>query len=960
MLSDDFTFQHVGDGANKDDKFERDIQLLTDGLKEEPQNYRYYFYLAQSHKDLAGTLKFNHQSKLSELNKFFENKEKENFEKENKEKENKEKENKEKENKEKQNKEKENKEKQNKEKENKENKENKEKEINDLETQYKYHFNEAIKSYQIRSQHHDFPEEVYYSLYMLGHCHYHLGSDPHIYTGYFLEAYAYRPQRLEALFQLIKYYRLKQKYNIAYDLGHRSALQPYPKTDCLFIDTRIHNYLFKHEVAIAAYYLGKYDECLSIINLILTQTDIPDAHRKTILEHKRMTDLKIQESHQTLTQNQTTSIKSPTSPTSSLISPKSPTERIKHNPPLITLFSYNFLHTGGSEISDWGLLQHLAKEAGYQIKHSRDFREIYQDRPDLILAQQFAIEKATSIGAELGIPVIVTQHGPSQWGNADLTNNYFIFNTQHLLNSELPRAHFQHYDIIHPCIDTTKYHYPLTTTTSTTTTANSTTSTTITTDPSSQQFITFLGRPTDEKGVDVFIKLAHEMSKDDQYKDTKFLCVGGNLADIIKLKTEYQENNTNNTINTNNIINIEFREFTTQPENIYQVTKVLVLPSKNESFGMVTIEASLCGIPILATALPGIKEATNNLSNYVNSFDDITQWKSALINILNDLASPESSQTPLISSQVKRALQIGEEYKKRYSQQIRGFKNNIERLLKGKTPCPYTRGLMFSVTITVYNRPELVIQAMESVRMQTYQNWELIIIDDASTDQKTWNTLLKYDEEWGDDYKIKLVKNQINQGTFYCRNVGIQEAEGDYIVNLDSDDLLIPSALERLKDTIWENNINIIQFKYYRDCDQDQQINYKYVSTINLDLLAEDPKYRDHKDTSWGLFCLNRKYIINHVGYYDSIRYGADTEYMCRLKNFHQVYNLNQVIYYAMDTKGSLSHQIDQKWSQQYLTNFFKWYNDSKQKKERIYIPFNQDPQHPQERAFPLPVLFSV
>jgi glycosyltransferase involved in cell wall biosynthesis len=873
ILCDDFTFEHVGDGANKDDKFERDIQLLTDGLIEEPNNYRYYFYLAQSHKDLAGGIKHTWQSKQQTSDK--------------------------------------------------KNPSNHhpttsdpiiqnqitllQAELHDLESKFKYHFTEAIKAYTIRSKHHDFPEEVYYSLYMLGHCHYHLGSDAHIYTGYFLEAYSYRPQRLEALFQLIKYYRLQQKYTIAYDLGHRGADQPYPKTDCLFIDTRIHRYLFKHEVAVAAYYLGEYDECLRLINIILNEPDLPEVHRKTIMEHKRMTDLKVQERTKLNQQSATTNSLTPTA-TNSL----TPALTLTRQQPLITLFSYNFLHTGGSEISDWGLLQHLAQTSNYQIKHSRDYREIYQDRPNLILAQQFAIEKAVIIGEELGIPVIVTQHGPSQWGHAKINSNYFIFNSHHLLKSELPRANFQHYDIIYPRIDCDKFLRIQSS------------------DPNStkRQFITFLGRLTKEKGIDLFIKLSKRMP------NHQFLCVGGDIAEIIRLKTEY---------NLEEFGNLTFEEFTTQVEQVYERTKLLILPSHYESFGMVTVEASLCGIPIIATTLPGIKEATNNQSNYVDSFDNLDLWEDKINQVLSEM-----------DLQIKTAIQIGQTYQEKYSDQITRFKYNIDRLLKGQNPTSYTRGTTFSITITVYNRPEQVIRAMESIRNQTYQEWEMIIIDDCSTDN-TWQTLLEYDEQWGDDYRIKLSRNDINRGTFYSRNVGIQEATGDFIINLDSDDLLIPSALERLKDTIWKNDAKIVQFKYYRDDISSANPNTHLLSHTQLDQMAEDPKYRDHANSSWGFFCFNRQYIIDHVGYYDPIRYGADTEFMCRLKNFHQVTNLNQVIYYATDSPAGLSHQINQEWSNQYLRNFFKWYKDTKDKNEPIYITFDRDSNWSYTRPFPLP-----
>jgi len=589
------------------------------------------------------------------------------------------------------------------------------------------------------------------------------------------------------------------------------------------------------------------------------------------------------------------------------------------------MFSYNFLHTGGSEISDWGLLQRLAKDMGYQVKHSRDYREIYQDRPDLILAQQYAIQQGVKIGAELGIPVIVTQHGPGQWGHANINNNYFLFNSHHLLKTELTKNPFQHYDVINPRIDCDKFRLSPPT------------------DPEEPKprFITFFGRPTKEKGIDLFIQLAKRISNPyNSLSHELFLCVGGNKDDIAKYVEQGKELNGGNLLT-----NLRFEEFTKVPEDVYKRTRLLLIPSQYESFGMVAIEASLCGIPVISTALPGIKEATNNRSNYVDSFDDVDMWEMKIREVLNN-----------IEEQCNTAKEIGKSYQDRYEKQLDAVKYNIERLIDGKNPSQYTRDLTFTITISVYNRPEQVIRAMDSVRCQTYQDWELVIIDDCSTDQKTWQTLLKYDEEWGDNYKIKLVRNEVNRGTFYCRNVGIELAsnfnQGNFVVNLDSDDLLIPTALERLRHTIIRNDAKVVQFKYYRSPTTESSIP---TDPITLDAIAEDPHYIGNSSSSWGLFCVNREYLIDRVGYYDTIRYGADTEFMCRLKNFHQVFNLNQVLYYATDSPSGLSHQISQEWSNQYLRNFFKWYNDSKSNNTPIYMTFDRNPHTTQPRPFPLP-----
>lgn len=100
---------------------------------------------------------------------------------------------------------------------------------------------------------------------------------------------------------------------------------------------------------------------------------------------------------------------------------------------------------------------------------------------------------------------------------------------------------------------------------------------------------------------------------------------------------------------------------------------------------------------------------------------------------------------------------------------------------------------MISVIIPVYNRPQLVSEAIESVLAQTYSDWELIVVDDGSTDE-TWDVLSQYSLQ---DNRIKIFKRERGpKGASTCRNIGINFASGEYLMFLDSDDLLSPFCFE--------------------------------------------------------------------------------------------------------------------------------------------------------------------
>ena len=103
------------------------------------------------------------------------------------------------------------------------------------------------------------------------------------------------------------------------------------------------------------------------------------------------------------------------------------------------------------------------------------------------------------------------------------------------------------------------------------------------------------------------------------------------------------------------------------------------------------------------------------------------------------------------------------------------------------TPCMPT----VSVVVPTYNRGDVISRAIESVLQQTYQDYELIIVDDGSTDD-TSEVVGNFD-----DPRIEYMYQQ-NQGANAARNKGIRHAKGEYISFLDSDDTLHPEHLEKI------------------------------------------------------------------------------------------------------------------------------------------------------------------
>lgn len=121
------------------------------------------------------------------------------------------------------------------------------------------------------------------------------------------------------------------------------------------------------------------------------------------------------------------------------------------------------------------------------------------------------------------------------------------------------------------------------------------------------------------------------------------------------------------------------------------------------------------------------------------------------------------------------------------------------------------KGLVSIITPT-YNSDAFISQTIKSVQNQTYQNWEMIIVDDGSTD----NTVNLIIEKVKDDRRINLIRLIENSGPAKARNAGIEKVSGKYMTFLDADDIWFPEFIERSIETIISKQIHFVFASYRR------------------------------------------------------------------------------------------------------------------------------------------------
>lgn len=129
---------------------------------------------------------------------------------------------------------------------------------------------------------------------------------------------------------------------------------------------------------------------------------------------------------------------------------------------------------------------------------------------------------------------------------------------------------------------------------------------------------------------------------------------------------------------------------------------------------------------------------------------------------------------------------------------------------------------LVSVIMPSYNTASYISDSIKSVLAQTYSNWELIIVDDCSTDNT--DAIVA---EFLSDKRIRYYKNPYNSGAAQSRNRALREAKGRYIAFLDSDDLWLPEKLE-LQLAYMKKNNYAFSYTDYRTC-----LNGKWLPYIN-------------------------------------------------------------------------------------------------------------------------------
>lgn len=211
-------------------------------------------------------------------------------------------------------------------------------------------------------------------------------------------------------------------------------------------------------------------------------------------------------------------------------------------------------------------------------------------------------------------------------------------------------------------------------------------------------------------------------------------------------------------------------------------------------------------------------------------------------------------------------------------------------------------GPLVSVIMSAWNAEKTIAMAVRSILDQTWRNIELIVVDDASSDG-TWAVLSRLAAE---NDRLRIRRNSMNVGPYVSKNLALDIARGEWITGHDADDWAHPRRMEQhLKEVLSQSTPPRASLTFMIRMRPGGH--FDTVSAINP--FSPDGVTRISSIST--LF--SRELLREHLGYWDSVRFGADTEMIARARKFlgDEFRELRQIGMICLSTETALTNHPD-------------------------------------------------
>lgn len=404
-------------------------------------------------------------------------------------------------------------------------------------------------------------------------------------------------------------------------------------------------------------------------------------------------------------------------------------------------------------------------------------------------------------------------------------------------------------------------------------------------DKDSNKFILCtIGRLSPQKGYDRLIPIISNLVKD--YRNIELWIIGVG-PDELKLKQMVHELNL--------MEHVKFLGFQKNPYMYLSKADLFVVSSRAEGFSTVASEASILGIPTVTVQVSGMKELFGENNEYgIVVENDVSALEQALSTVLSNpsVLNQYKQRLPKLSRRFDLNTSIKEIEKVLINDDAQINDSSDENLP------------LISVIIPCYNAEESVCLTIESVIDQTYQNIEILIIDDGSTDNS-----VKFINNVSDN-RISVISID-NQGVSNARNVGLQNAKGELLFFLDSDDLLPKTALADLYHGLKLANTDIIRGTFVMS-ETDNTIKKREIKIVDEYKIFLTFLNSYSFNSVWGQLIRKELVIKNNVYFNTQLVYGEDALFNMQIyKKAGKIATINKPVYIYLENQSSVTNMIE-------------------------------------------------
>ncbi|GIJ96907.1 hypothetical protein CAPN001_14760 [Capnocytophaga stomatis] len=239
---------------------------------------------------------------------------------------------------------------------------------------------------------------------------------------------------------------------------------------------------------------------------------------------------------------------------------------------------------------------------------------------------------------------------------------------------------------------------------------------------------------------------------------------------------------------------------------------------------------------------------------------------------------------------------------------------------------------LISIIVPIYNVGKHIKRCIDSLLCQTYENIEILIINDGSTDN-TSQILSDYANE-----KKIYIFHQENKGVSFSRNFGIKQSKGDYICFVDGDDYVSPHYCEKLYENIAKHSADISICRFQKVFNNEiapiktdgQTKIYSQIEALSL--IFEDKELQSHP---WGK--LFKKEIICDVSFPTDRKAYEDYVTIFRIiSKSSRVVVFNEALYYYIFYPNSLSNNVSTQMYYEFFTALMEMYDYAKTRKNEL------------------------